>query len=501
MGEMTRRIPRAVWVCLPLAYFLYLYHLSATGLLGPDEPRYAAIGREMAQSGDWVTPRLWGEPWFEKPALLYWMSGAAYRAGLSPELAPRLPVALLAIAFLAFFWWILNREFGCRAAWFGCLILGTSAAWLGFSQVGVTDLPLTVFYAAAMLLALPWVARGETRFLPWAAASLGAAVLAKSLVPVVLATPLGLAFFERRGRVRDLRRPRVWLPFLAVAVPWYAVCYLRNGRIFWDTLFVRHQFGRFTSDALKHPGPWWFYLPILAGLALPWTPLFGLLGRREGYRDRRRLFLLAWLLFGLLFFSAAANKLPGYMLPLMPAAAALMAVALDETARAGVWLALCAALLVVFAIAAPVLPEAVANGLSRAARPAFHWTWLLPIGVGAAAWMAENRSRRVLAVLLVAIGATVGVVYLKDVTAPDLDRLASSRELWLTIAGRAGEVCVNSLKRDLRYGLNYYSGTPLPDCSQQPRPLRIEQPPGMAPVLVPAPAALTGAIISSPSRP
>ena len=61
--------------------------LGSLPLVGPDEPRYAAIGREMARSRDWVTPRLWGEAWFEKPALLYWMTGAGFRLGLGDELA------------------------------------------------------------------------------------------------------------------------------------------------------------------------------------------------------------------------------------------------------------------------------------------------------------------------------------------------------------------------------------------------------------------------------
>ncbi len=70
-----------LWVVLPLAYLLYFYDLGAVGLLGPDEPRYASVSREMARSGDWITPRLWGAPWFEKPALLYWLSGLAFRLG------------------------------------------------------------------------------------------------------------------------------------------------------------------------------------------------------------------------------------------------------------------------------------------------------------------------------------------------------------------------------------------------------------------------------------
>src|SRR5438067_13602568 len=114
---MPWKIPRVPWMVLPLAYIIYFHALSGTGLLGPDEPRYASVAREMARSGDWITPRLFGTPWFEKPALLYWMTAAGFRAGLDTELAPRLPVAILALGFLVFYWWIMWREFGCRAAW------------------------------------------------------------------------------------------------------------------------------------------------------------------------------------------------------------------------------------------------------------------------------------------------------------------------------------------------------------------------------------------------
>src|SRR6476646_4243095 len=100
---MPRTPPRILWVAIPLVWLIYFQSLGAIGLLGPDEPRYASIGREMARSGDWITPRLWGDPWFEKPALLYWLQGAAFRLGVPADLAPRLPIALLAVAFLVFY--------------------------------------------------------------------------------------------------------------------------------------------------------------------------------------------------------------------------------------------------------------------------------------------------------------------------------------------------------------------------------------------------------------
>ena len=135
----------------PIVFLLFFYGLTTAGLLSSDEPRYAAIGREMAVSGDWITPRLWGEAWFEKPPLLYWMTAAGFKAGLDDDLAPRLPVAILSAAFILLFFHQVRREFGERAALYGTGILATSAGWLAYSHVAVTDIPLATTFSAALL--------------------------------------------------------------------------------------------------------------------------------------------------------------------------------------------------------------------------------------------------------------------------------------------------------------------------------------------------------------
>ena len=478
---MPRRLPRAWLLAVPLFACLYLYGLSSAGLLPPDEPRYASIAREMARSGDWITPRLWGQPWFEKPALLYWMSGAAFRLGGGTELAPRLPVALLAVGFLIFYQRVLQRHFGCLAAWCATAVLGTSAGWIGFAHVGVTDLPLAACFAASMLLALDWVKEGDPRRLPASAALMGAAVLAKGLVPLVLAAPL---FWAGRRRWRDLPRLRVLLPFAAVALPWYALCYARNGKAFLVTFFWEHHFERFVSGALLHQRPFWFYVPVLLAGLMPWSPLLLLVLLRPWSSDPRRRFLLLWLAFGFVFFSGATNKLPGYLLPLLPAAAALMGLALAESRTAGRVLAVCALGTVALALLPPVLPTAVAAGLSRAPRPAFSWTWLLPAGLAAVAWALERRGRRLAAVGLISAGMAAGTVAVAAVSLPQLDRAVSARILWRDIASRRDRICLGELNRNWRYGLNYYSEVPLPDCSAQPRPLRLAQEPRRMPVLL-----------------
>jgi 4-amino-4-deoxy-L-arabinose transferase-like glycosyltransferase len=474
---VPRKIPLAVWLVLPLAYFLYFFRLGGAGLLGPDEPRYAWIGRAMAQSGDWITPRLYGAPWFEKPALLYWMIAAGFRAGFGPDVAPRLPVALLGTAFLFFYWWILKREFGCRAAWLATLVLGTSVAWMAFSQAAVTDLPLTVTFGAAMLLALPWVSKRETRWLPAASALLGAAALAKGLVPLALAAPLVM----RARWWRDVVKPRVVLPFCLVALPWYVLCYARNGWPFVEEFFVRHTFGRFVSTELQHVQPWWFYLPRTPALLLPWTPLLILVVMAGWRREPRRLFLLLWVVCGLVLFSASVNKLYGYVLPLLPALAAMAGIALDEARDARGWLASCAALLVAFPAAAPILPAAVANEWAAAPRVAFDWTWLTPIVAVAGAWWLEARGWRIAAALVVAAGAGAGLTYLKVRCEPEMERVSTARAAAEEAARHRGEICGEPMRRDWQYGLNYYLGTVLPPCEDKSLPFHVLQEPGRAP--------------------
>jgi 4-amino-4-deoxy-L-arabinose transferase-like glycosyltransferase len=486
------RIPRALWLVPPLAYLLYFHHLAAVGLIGPDEPRYAAVARTMAASGDWITPRLLGEPWYEKPALLYWMEAIFFRAGFGSEIAPRLPVALFAVAFLGFFWWILRREFDDRIAGFATAILGTSAGWIVSSQIGTTDLPLAATYSAAMLLGLPWVRRRDAAWLPWVAAFLGLAVLAKGPVAVVLACPLLIPWkswsWSTLGQsIAAFLHPRVVLPFLAVTLPWYTLCTWANGTAFLKDFFWKHNFERFVSATAvgNHGQPFWYFGPILLALLLPWTPLLPLAFRRSLYADSSRRYFLAWTVLWLLFFSKSANKLPSYILPMIPAAAALVGIALAEARKAAGWLAACAALLIAFPIAAPLLPAAVATGLSHAPAPHFHWTWLLPVGAAIAAWTFEGRGMRLAAVLTIVIGATIGTVVMKGKAAPDLDAIASARTLHRQIADRQENVCLDWVPRGMEYSLEYYFVPPLPRCDQQPRPIWLHQLAGQPPAVGP----------------
>jgi 4-amino-4-deoxy-L-arabinose transferase-like glycosyltransferase len=449
---------RAALVCGLAFLFLYLYGLDRMGVYSADEPRYASIGREMARSGDLITPRLWGSAWFEKPALLYWMVAAGFRAGLGNDLAPRVPVALLSVAFLGAFFWILRREFGVSAAGYATAILGTSGGWLAISQVSATDLPMSAFFGLALLCTLPWLRTGDRRWLNGAAVALGLAFLAKSAPPLVLALPV---LWFGRERWRDLFRPTPLLLFLVVAVPWYVACYLQNGPIFLKTLFWQHQIERFVSPSLQHVQPWYFYVRLLPLGFFPWIPILALLVRRDLYVDRRIQFLMATAAWGFVFFSASTNKLPFYLLPLLPPIAVVMGVALERaSAVAGrVVIGLSAAMCALF----PVLVVKLPGWMSRnphAVEAALPVALIVLVIVGmVAVWFLRSRA---LTVAMVAGLAGIGYVWIKAETFPYIDEAGTARPVWRELRGSAA--CVKDLPRDWHYGLNYYADKSLPYC-------------------------------------
>jgi 4-amino-4-deoxy-L-arabinose transferase-like glycosyltransferase len=467
---VSRRIALAALLVL---LFIFLSGLTSFGLTGPDEPRYASIGRAMATSGDWVTPRLWGQGWFEKPPLLYWMMAAGFRLGLGEEAAPRLPVALASLAFLGFYFLYVRREFNAFVGATAAGLLATSALWMGYSHAAVTDIPLSITFAAACLLLLP-VVEGRTApvSVSAAAALLALSVLAKGLVPVVLLLPF--AWFARRTW-RGWLRPLPVVVFCAIALPWYAICQVLNPQFF-GVFFIQHQLGRFTSPDLQHVQPLWFYVPVMVLALFPGTLLGSFAFWPRLYQDRRRKFLGVTILFGFLFLSVARNKLPGYILPLLPLVCVLAACGVDAARtlrprRLTAMLSASALLLPLFVAAAGVLPRALNGGL-REAFPLDPITvgrlWIAaPICLIAAACPLFLSSGKAL-VLWFALAAS-GWIYVEYAALPWVDA-ASARSLWRDLPEPKRSFCVGAVSRNWRYGLNYYSVQPLPDCGAETAP-------------------------------
>lgn len=420
----------------------------------------------MARTGDFVTPRLWGSAWFEKPPLLYWMVASGTLAGLNPELAARLPVALLSLAFLAVCFGMLRREFGFEAAAISTALLATSAGWITYSDLCLTDLPLAVCFSIAVFSALPLLDhRSEGKRIHWRflviGIFIGLAVLAKGLVPIALCAPF-FWFLRRSWR-------SWWIAAVScgiVAAPWYLAMYSRNGYPFIQEFFWKHHIERLYSPSLQHVHPWYYYFPVLLAGLFPWTPLLGLLFLRGAVWDVRRRFLAAVLIFGFVFFTLSLNKLPGYLLPLIPSLFAIIGAEFETKHVAELsrwWLIACAALIAVIPMIAPVLPESLTVGrLTSVPMNSIPRIELLYV---AALFMAVFLVRRSWAGMLLALCVVSGGIYLKNVEFPILDRQVSARGLWRSIGGLSDEACDLWIDRDWLYGLGFYRGALFPPCA------------------------------------
>jgi 4-amino-4-deoxy-L-arabinose transferase-like glycosyltransferase len=257
----------------------------------------------------------------------------------------------------------------------------------------------------------------------------------------------------------DWFRPAPLASFAICALPWYILCAARNGTEFLNVFFVQQQFGRFSTAALQHVQPWWFYIPAALLLMFPWFPLLGLTGR-SCWTDPKPRVLAYVAIFGLVFFSASVNKLPSYVLPLLPGVMVLIALGVARLESPGWWLMAPVALTGMLAM----LPDVVAASLAHGLRSA-DIRWLaIGIAVSAAAVLGaiiSLKASRDRAFLLAATVVAVGFLWFEARTFPSIDRAASARPRWLAYH----PTCAPGEGRNLAYGLYYYSDSKLPDCN------------------------------------
>lgn len=476
----------AAWMAL--IYLLFFHGLGDVGLLGPDEPRYAQVAREMLRTGDWVTPHLMGRPWFEKPPLYYWMAAASFRVLGVSEFAARLPGALAGAAFLALFGWIARQLFRGDTALYCTLVLASTLGWIGFSRAASPEILFTTALAGALGMLALWVWTGRAHLLYSFYALLAAAALAKGPAGIVLSALVLASYCVLTGEYRWLLRvlsPTPLLLFFLLALPWYIAVYVNNGSAFVDDFIIKHHFRRFTTAELAHPGPWWYYAPVIVGGTFPWSAHLWLIVadvarlRWTGLRrDPRRLFLVAWIVPVLLFFSASQAKLPGYVLVIAPALALWIG---NELSRApadrvrGVFF-IQAALLPLLPLLAALLPGALGEGLRSAAAELTASGFdevLATIALAGALLLAlfAWRRRRLAATALTSIIIALAVARLISAIGPAADRAASARPVAREIHTRGlaqSQIALHpDARRHLQYGLEFYLDAPIPRTMQK----------------------------------
>src|SRR5216684_970972 len=330
-------------------YVCYFSHLGALGFVGPDEPRYAWVAREMVESGDWVTPRLYGKPWFEKPVLYYWGGAICFKLFGVSEAAARLPSAISALLATLAMAWLAWRIYGAETARWLLLLLPTTVGMIGFSHAAATDMPFSGMLTIAMVCAAVIVGlvpeesgrdgaqhaaslAEKTRVARrrWVAVILfgfflGLAVLAKGPAAIILSggAIFFWALFTKRWRdTFRLFHPVALASFFATALPWYVLCARRNPDFF-RIFIIEHNFKRFLTPGFQHIQPFWYYVPVLLIALAPWIPW--VISFRPpkpasssgGEVHAASALFLMWAVFPMAFFTISKSKLPGYILPVL----------------------------------------------------------------------------------------------------------------------------------------------------------------------------------------
>jgi 4-amino-4-deoxy-L-arabinose transferase-like glycosyltransferase len=479
-------------------------NLGAIGLVGPDEPRYAWIARTMAETGDWVTPRLWGVPWFEKPILYYWAAAVGFWMHLPAEWAARLPSAIAALAAAKGIAWFARQYYGADDASLASpmllapVIFATTVAATGFARAATPDMLFSAAITLAMVCAASVLRRAGALRIPnnaqaeiqghrllvlalWGA-FLGAGVLAKGPAAVILAGGAigvwALVTSNWRAAFR-LAHPVAIAAFCAVALPWYALCARRNPD-FLRVFIFQHNFERYLTPLFQHQQPFWFFGPITILALLPWSAfLIGTaqeamrLWREKTWTNSPGFFVACWAVFPVLFFSFSQSKLPSYILPAVPALALVAAIGASRSFQrsrtnaiilsAGigvVWIVLAA----IFLQAAHKFPftETTLPALAAAALA-------IAIAVAAGILYAGMRGDFRLAVILCSISAVATLQIANTVVLPALDPYLSARSHAAFFRNdlHPDRIFTYQLKRSWDYGLAYYFHREMPEWSPQ----------------------------------
>jgi 4-amino-4-deoxy-L-arabinose transferase-like glycosyltransferase len=330
---------RTDWLLLlGFCAFLFFFGLNYFGLIGADEPRYAQIAREMLARHDWTTPVLGGRPWLEKPVLYYWEAMLAYSIFGVSDWAARIPSALDATLLVIAVYFFLHR-FRPDFQLDGALVTASAAGTVGFARAASTDMPLAAALSIALLGWYAWHESEKRAYLAGFYAFLAIGTLAKGPVAVLLVALIILLYAAAAGEYQLLGRT-LWIPgvafFCAIVLPWYGAVQLRNPEFF-RVFILQHNLARFGTDVFHHEQPFWYFAVVIPVALVPWT-IFVLLAAWENLRawwnepgpvleseDRLNLFLVVWLLVPVIFFSLSRSKLPGYILPAVPAGTLLVA--------------------------------------------------------------------------------------------------------------------------------------------------------------------------------
>ncbi|TXI95583.1 MAG: glycosyltransferase family 39 protein [Burkholderiaceae bacterium] len=410
-----------MWTVLIAFLAVWFYMLGVRTLVPTDEGRYAEMAREMVASGDWITLRLNGIKYFEKPPLQNWMNAITFTLFGLGDWQARLWTGLSGLIGILFTCLAALKLYGRRIAIMSGLVLGSSFYWAAMGHINTLDMGLsgmmTVALCSLIIAQRDDAAETERRnymLLCWAGMAL--ATMSKGLIGFVLpgaVLVLYTAWSRDFGLWLRLHMGKGLLLFFAITVPWFILVWQANPE-HPHFFFIHEHFQRFTSTVHKRGGAWYYFFPLLVIGIVPWLGVLLQSAyqacKMEKTKFQAQKMLVLWAGFIFFFFSVSGSKLPSYILPIFPALAILIACSLEQL-RVG-HMRFNAALLAMIGIAALVSAPKIANLAKHAYENDFYAAmvpWATAAAIiamlgGVVAFISASRARD-LSILVMALSA------------------------------------------------------------------------------------------------
>lgn len=320
-------------VAVAASFYLNIY---AVPLFDLDEGAFSEATREMFLRGDFISTFLDGIPRYDKPILIYWLQAASMWVFGVNEFAFRLPSALAATLWVLAVFGFVRRVRDERSGLLAAIITATAFEVSVMAKAATADALLNLFIAGALFCVYLYWQERERRWLLFTFACIGLGFLTKGPIAVLVPLAVSFLFFainkELKLWLKMVFNPLGIVIFLAIAMPWYVVQYLKEGDAFIQGFFFKHNIDRFGGTMEQHGGGFFYYLPVLLVAVLPFTTVFvkALLNVRQVLRDELGLFAVIWLVFVVGFFSLSGTKLPHYVLYGLSGMFVVMALFMNE---------------------------------------------------------------------------------------------------------------------------------------------------------------------------
>lgn len=337
--------PKIYGVLFLISFFGYMFFNQAIPITDPVESNYALTAKEMVLSADWVSPRIYGNVWFDKPIFFYWLTALSFQLFGFSEWAARLAPALFAAVGVVLLYWFVSKTNTRRSALLAVVIMGTSFEYILLAKLVITDMVFFVFNCAALgFFYLGYVKMdGTKRWYLAAYVSMALAVLTKGPIGALLPTLVMLLVILLQRNWTELKEMYLLtgaLLFAIVALPWYAAMYTLHGMEFINNFFGVHNYLRATVSEHPKDNVSYYYLAVFVLSMLPWSAL-AVKALIQGYKDLRSrkspllLFLFLWIAAYFGFYSLMATKYLTYTFPILFPVAILTAIQLERMLAQG----------------------------------------------------------------------------------------------------------------------------------------------------------------------